>query len=58
MPSGKYRVLSEEGKNLGESDSKAGAEKRLSQVEYFKHIDRKKKRKKRKKAMKWFLITK
>jgi hypothetical protein len=36
---GKYRVVSEKGKNLGESDSKAGAEKRLRQVEYFKHRD-------------------
>jgi hypothetical protein len=36
---GKYRVVSEKGKNLGESDSKAGAEKRLRQVEFFKHKD-------------------
>jgi hypothetical protein len=39
LPNGKYRVLSEKGKNLGESDSKSGAEKRLQQVEYFKHKD-------------------
>jgi len=58
MPNGKYRVLSEEGKNLGESDSRAGAEKRLQEVEIFKHMDRKKKRKKRKQAMKLFLIMK
>lgn len=30
-------VESEEGKNLGCSDSREGAEKRLKQVEYFKH---------------------
>jgi hypothetical protein len=39
LPNGKYRVLSEKGKNLGTSDSKAGAEKRLKQVEFFKHRD-------------------
>ncbi len=39
MPSGKYRVISEKGKNLGEYNSNAGAEKRLREVEYFKHKD-------------------
>jgi hypothetical protein len=39
MPGGKYRVLSEKGKNLGESSNRAGAEKRLREVEYFKHRD-------------------
>lgn len=39
LPNGKYRVLSETGKNLGESDSRVGAEKRLKQIEYFKHKD-------------------
>jgi len=39
LPNGKYRVLSENEKNLGTSDSKAGAIKRLKQVEYFKHKD-------------------
>jgi len=39
QPNGKYRVLSEKGKNLGEYDSKGQAEKRLSQIEYFKHKD-------------------
>lgn len=39
QPNGKYRVLSEKGKNLGESDSRSGAEERLRQVEYFKHKD-------------------
>lgn len=33
----KYQVQSEKGKNLGTYDTKAEAEKRLKQVEYFKH---------------------
>jgi hypothetical protein len=34
----KYRVVSEKtGRNLGESETKEGALKRLRQVEYFKH---------------------
>jgi len=33
----KFRVVSEKGKNLGESGSKEGAVKRLKQVEWFKH---------------------
>ncbi len=40
LPSGKYRVLSESGKNLGTYDSRSAAEKRLKQVEYFKHVDK------------------
>ena len=39
LPGGKYRVLSEKGKNLGTSDTKEQAVKRLRQVEYFKHKD-------------------
>jgi len=39
LPGGKYRVLSEKGKNLGTSDSKQDAVKRLRQVEFFKHQD-------------------
>lgn len=39
LPDGKYRVLSEKGKNLGTSDNKSDAVKRLQQVEYFKHKD-------------------
>lgn len=39
MPSGKYRVLSEKGKNLGETDSMSAAKNRLRQIEYFKHKD-------------------
>ena len=36
--SGGYKVLSEKGKNLGGPyKSKKKAEKRLQQVEYFKH---------------------
>ena len=36
--SGGYKVLSEKGKNLGGPyKSKAAAEKRLKQVEFFKH---------------------
>lgn len=35
----KYQVVSEKtGKNLGTSDTKEGALKRLRQVEYFKHL--------------------
>lgn len=33
----KHCVESHSGRNMGCSDSKAGAEKRLRQVEYFKH---------------------
>ncbi len=39
LPDGKYRVLSQKGKNLGTSRSRKAAEKRLRQVEYFKHFD-------------------
>ena len=34
---GKYELVSRSGKNLGKYDTKAGAEKREKQVEYFKH---------------------
>lgn len=37
-----YRVISKSGKNLGSSTSKEGAVKRLQQVEYFKHKNKKK----------------
>lgn len=40
LPSGKYRVISEKGKNLGTFDSKIKANERLSQVEFFKHKDK------------------
>lgn len=39
MPNGSYRVLSQTGKNLGTYKSRQGAEKRLKQVEFFKHFD-------------------
>lgn len=37
LPSGKYRVCSKKGKNLGTYDSKTEAVERLKQVEFFKH---------------------
>jgi len=39
LPNGKYRVLSQQNKNLGTFKSKDLAKKRLKQVEYFKHFD-------------------
>jgi len=39
LPNGEYRVVSHSGKNLGTYKSKDDAEKRLKQVEYFKHKD-------------------
>lgn len=42
----KFQVVSESGKNLGDNLSKEGAEKRLRQVEYFKHLKNKLKPKK------------
>jgi hypothetical protein len=42
LPNGKYRVLSEKGKNLGTCDSLEKAKKRLKQVEYFKYLDKNK----------------
>lgn len=40
LPNGKYRVLSEKGKNLGTFPTRDAAKKRLRQVEYFKHLDK------------------
>ena len=40
LPGGRYRVLSQKGKNLGTSQTKEQAAKRLKQVEYFKHHDK------------------
>lgn len=37
-----YKVLSESGKNLGTVKTREAAEKRLRQVEYFKHMKGKK----------------
>lgn len=36
-----YKVVSEQGKNLGKYKTRAEAENRLRQVEYFKHRDEK-----------------
>ena len=38
---GRYRVLSESGRNMGTYRTKAEAEKRLRQIEMFKHLKRK-----------------
>lgn len=40
LSSGKWRVYSEDGKNLGTYDSKSKAEERLKDVEMFKHMDK------------------
>jgi len=40
LSNGKFRVLSEKGKNLGTSRSEKAAKKRLKQVEFFKHLDK------------------
>jgi hypothetical protein len=38
---GGYRVLSESGRNMGTYKSKGEAEKRLRQIEMFKHLKKK-----------------
>ncbi len=38
LPNGKYRILSEKGKNLGTYNSKPEAKKRLKQIEFFKYL--------------------
>lgn len=43
LPSGKFRVYSQDGKNLGTYSSRKQAEKRLKQVEYFKYLNKLKK---------------
>lgn len=40
LPDGRYRVLSQKGKDLGTYKSQRAAEKRLRQVEFFKHLDK------------------
>ena len=40
MPDGRYRVLSQTGKNLGTYKSRKGAERKEKQVEYHKHLDK------------------
>ena len=42
LPDGRYRVLSQKGKDLGTYKSQRAAEKRLRQVEFFKHLDKSK----------------
>src|SRR5258706_16085965 len=42
LPNGSYRVLSQKGKDLGTYKSRKAAEKRLRQVEFFKHVDKSK----------------
>lgn len=42
----KYHALSESGRNFGSYSSKGEAEKRIAQMEYFKHKDARKKGKK------------
>ena len=37
-----YQVKSESGKNLGQYKTKQEAQKRLKQIEYFKHKEKKK----------------
>lgn len=39
----KYRVVSEKGRNLGTYSTRSEAEKRLQQVEMFKHMKKKNK---------------
>lgn len=39
LPNGKYRVLSRDGKHIGEFSSRESAKKRLKQIEYFKNFD-------------------
>jgi hypothetical protein len=39
LPNGKYRVLSEKGKNLGTFPSREKAKKHLAEIEMFKHMD-------------------
>lgn len=45
---GKYKVFSHKGKSLSKKLSKAEAEKRLHQIEYFKHKKKKRKKKRKK----------
>lgn len=40
LPDGRYRVLSQKGKDLGTYKSENAAKKRLRQVEFFKHLDK------------------
>jgi predicted CopG family antitoxin len=44
LPNGKYRVVSHKGKNLGTFDSRAKAKKHLSEIEFFKHKGKQKRK--------------
>jgi len=57
LPDGRWRVMSESGRNMGTYYSKSMAEKRLAQVEMFKHIKGRKNRKKRKKSYNLYIDT-
>jgi hypothetical protein len=46
LSNGKWRVYSSKGRTLGTYSSKKQAEKRLQQIEMFKHMDKKKKKRK------------
>lgn len=39
LPDGQYRVYSEKGRNMGTYGSRAAAQKRIKDIEYFKHQD-------------------
>lgn len=36
-----YRVVAESGRNMGAYPTKEGAQKRLKQIEFFKHLKQK-----------------
>lgn len=42
LPDGSFAVLSQKGKHLGKYKSRKAAEKRLRQIEFFKHLDKSK----------------
>lgn len=42
LPNGRWRVFSEKGKNLGTFNSRELAQKRLKQIEMFKHMNKRK----------------
>lgn len=42
QPDGSFAVLSQKGKHLGKYKSRKAAEKRLRQIEFFKHLDKSK----------------
>lgn len=38
---GRFLIKSKKGRNLGKFSSRKAAERRLKQIEYFKHVDKK-----------------